>query len=486
MTKKTGYLLTAALFLGVVCLPAAAWGPRAQTTIVVAAAQLLSKENAIPLAKLLDHIRAGADISPTDFDSLFPDATKDPIRTIQDEMALLQNVREVTLDPYLAYRMGALGKLVARITAPMMTADPRYRTLYYADIENNIGNANLKSSPRREVDPPVYFVAVQREAAARSDVIEREYQAGIGFRGVAGQALGQDISRSVNAVADVWYTILQGRAQVVNISETRVREYFIGALEYYLARRNTAEVSAVYEKLVSLGAQTPEMRKRIADMFYDAEQYERAIQEYRAVLAEQPGRRDVVQRISEYYKRRGEQAMKSGRLDAAREAYRQAAEADRLDPDAQQLLLQTEKRIADREERQKAAQTALDQAFAAEKNAEDCLRRSDYTEAMNQLTQAEQLYASVSDEFPEERRAAQNGLNNVVKRKNQLKDEMLRNAQNFSGSGSSGDVLLLVKSRQSELARESIAELLETERNAAIKALAADRKSALSVASSPQ
>ncbi len=479
--------LIVVLLCSVFAFTAAAWGPRAQTTLVLAAAHMLSKENAVPLTRLIDHIRSGADVSPTVFEQLMPDATKDPLRAIQDEMALLQTVRGSSIDPYMAYRLGVLGKLVARITSPMLTADPRYRNLYYADVENAIANCPLKSSPRRDVDPAVYFAGVQHEAAVRTDVIEKEYQAGVGFRGVAGQSLSQDVSRSVNAIADVWFTILQGKAQVASISDSRIREYYVDALEYYLARRNTAAVSATYDKLTSIGAQTPEMRKRIADMFFDAEQYERAIQEYRAVLTEQPGRKDVMQRLSEYFKRRGDDAMKAGKLEAAREAFMEAAESDKLDPQAQELLIEAERRIADRDERKKAAQTALEQAFAAEKRAEDSLRRSDFAGAIAQLTEAEQLYGSVSDEFPEERRAAQNGVNNVIKRKNQLRDELLRNAQNFSGSGSSADIVALVKSQQAGLAKEGLSELLEKERTTAVHSMALEKKQSLSGAvASPQ
>lgn len=475
MMKPLRWLTAAFLCMGVT-IPAAAWGPRAQSSIVLAAAHMLSKENAIPLTNLLEHIRAGADVSPVVLTDLMPDAETDPLSAIVAEMNLLQTIRGPRVDPYFAYRLGVLGKLVARITAPMLTADPRYRTLYQADVENRITNVALQSAPRRDVDPPIYFSVVQREAAARQDVIEKEYQTGVGFRGLASQSLPQDISRSVNAVADVWYTILQGRAQVVNVSPDRIRDYHVSALEYYISRRNTRETNAVYDRLTELGVQTPDLRKRIGDMFYDAEQYDRAMQEYRAVLVEQPGRRDVVQRISEYFRQQGDEATKSGRLEAARQAYKQAAEADRLDPGSQEKLIETERRIADRDERQKAAQTALDEAFAMEKAAEDLLRRGDYTGAMEQLAKAEQLYGDVTDEFIEERRAAESGLNNVLKRKAQLKDELLRNAQNFSGSGLSADIQLLIKGKAATLAEEALRELLQKERNSELKRLATEKR----------
>ena len=114
------------------------WGPQAIRNIVSGAARLMDKEYGIPLTNLLQEIQAGGSLSQALVEGLIPTAGHDPITAIESEMYLLQAVRGDRVDPYLAYRLGVLGKLTAQLSSPVSEARSTYRTLYDADAEKHI------------------------------------------------------------------------------------------------------------------------------------------------------------------------------------------------------------------------------------------------------------------------------------------------------------------------------------------------------------
>lgn len=446
---------------GMIAGPACAWGPDAEVNIVAAAAQLLSKTESIPLTNLQNDIRNGADTSELEVAALIPKSDIDPVGSIGAEMLMLQAVRDSRVDPYFAYRLGVLGKLVAKVTGPMETAEVQFRTLYYDDVERNIGNVNLQTQPRRRVDPAPYFRDLQREAAARAVVIEQDYREGLGFEGLAQQALSADVSRSINAVADVWYTVLRGGAQVAGISRDRVQQYYLGAVAFFIARDNLREAGRAYDVLLERGSDQIAIRKQVADMYYDAGHYSRAMDEYMRILSEEPGRRAVVERVAEYYMKLGDEAMEQEKLEDALHAYEQAVEADPVSEDAQGKLIQARTAINDRDGRLASDQAALEAALELEERAENYARAETFTEAMDLFRQARRLYEQVSQEFPEEYRDAQIGLNNVSRRMNQLRQELMTNVQSLSGTGSSAGAIELVDENGPRLAREVLRQMVE-------------------------
>ena len=70
--------------------------------------------------------------------------------------------------------LGVLGKAVARVTAPLVTADPTYRDLYYGDVERHIEQTGVELSPRLSVDPDAYLARLRREARAQEEMIVKD------------------------------------------------------------------------------------------------------------------------------------------------------------------------------------------------------------------------------------------------------------------------------------------------------------------------
>ncbi len=418
-----------------------AWDPSTDEAVTITAAHLLTKEGTAQLAKLDAEIRQGASASAEAYAYAFPGLATGEVRAIESEMYLLSSVRGRALDPYFAYRLGMLGKLVARITAPLADeGDSPYPRLYYQDVAANIRNVPLKVAPRRAVDPATDFSRLRSEANSRKDMIMRDYQDGIGFQGLAKAALSEDYSRSVNAVADVWFTILAGSAVRASVSQDQLQRYIIGAMQFYVQRGNLAEIDSNYRRLITLTPETPEMARRIGDMFYEGGFYERAIKEYQIVLRAEPGRRDVVERIAEYYMRVGDESLEGGRLKEALDAFSQALSADPLHPQAEARRLEVEGLIAARDARLEAVRRLIEQAAEFEATGEQYALRNQYSDAIEALRQAKETYQKVDNEFPTEFQAASAGLANVDARLNQMKSQMIQSAQAFSGAGASFEV----------------------------------------------
>ncbi len=456
-------LLAAALLLAVFSAPAYAWNPKTASSIVSGAAQMMAKENNIPLTNLLGDVKAGAEASTGVIEKLIPSSASNPINAVESEMYLLEAVHGTRVDPYFAYRLGALGQLIANATSPMPTATTVYRSQYYADVDAHIASASIESSTRRTVDAVSYITALQSSAEARQTVLEADYKSGLGFDGTASQTLSQEVSRSMNAVADVWYTILSGKARVVNVSKEQMRDYFGGAVIFYVERGHAREAEASYERIKALGLLEPDFQKHIGDIFYDGGLYERAIQEYQSVLKQQPGRRDIAERLAAYYVTTGDEALDAGNLEDARMAFEKAVQADALNAEAKGKLIQAQSQLDDKTERMGAAQGAVETAVALEKQAEDLAAGSKVYDALETLKKARELYSSVGIEFSEQNRIAEAGIKAIESRMEQLRIQFLASAQNLSGAGSTGNAHILAEEKRPELAQKALHALDEQE-----------------------
>ena len=260
-SKTVTVLLAVAL-----AMPAAAWGPRTELTIVNTAMKLYSKEQNVPLNRRAKDVQRGAAVSAETLGALYVTLAVGPVHAIETEMALLQSVYGNNLDPYFAYRLGTLGKLVAELTAPMRGADPIYRERYYADVDRNISNGvNLQSSKRRLVESSLYFNDRQAEARNNDTLIVEDYRSGSGFNGLAQSLLEDDAGRSIRAVADVWHTIISGPGVQANVSADQKRAFVLDAFSFYTQRRNPAEIDAVSRRLATIAEETTDMQVAVGD-----------------------------------------------------------------------------------------------------------------------------------------------------------------------------------------------------------------------------
>lgn len=437
MNSRYTRAICLALILAGLSIPGWAWGPRTQSAIVNAAAGVLTSENIAPLANVSKYILRGAAVPTSTLIKTLPGADTDPVEAVESEMLLLQAVREGRVDPYYAYRLGMLGRLVAELASPLAASTETYRGLYESDVEKAVERTALKTQPRQVVDPRAYFTRIQAHVEAQRPLIEKDYESGQGIGGVAGAGLSETLSMSVNAVADVWYTILGGDAVLSSVSDARVRQYHLNAVEFYLKQDSTAGAEASYSALEQHNLLDTATQREIGDLYYAAGKRERAVTEYEKVARQDPGQREVAERIAAFYLEQGTQALEKGELEAARDMFGEAARADRVNPAGTAAFLETESRIAERETRLQESKAALNAAQELVNEAVRNAERGAYAPAMAQLRQARDKYTSVSPDFPQEQRDAEIGLDTVSELISDYRQKLIAEAQDLSGSGGS-------------------------------------------------
>jgi tetratricopeptide (TPR) repeat protein len=468
-----GMVLTAA--------PVNAWGPRANLAFVTAAMNLVSREGRVPLSKLDKDILSGASMPASQIAEIYPNYETDPIGAIEAEMYLLEAVRGERLDPYFAFRLGMLGKLAAEATAPMLKSPPAYRNLYYADVEENIDRVSLGPSRRVPVDPRTYFAQTIREAGSRDTVYERDYKSAVGFNGQAKTALSEDATRSISAVADVWYTVLTANVLHANLPEAGVRDYILRCLDYYVRQGKEGYIDTLEERLLALTRVTPELRQQIGDLFYEAGQYERAMAEYTAALRLSPGNREVAKRISEYYVREGDEAMARQDYESAVASFEKALDSDPLHPSAEGKRLTAEKLIAEREARKSAAEAALRAGDDFWRRADQATLENRHIEAISLLGEAEAQYNQVTNEFAPLYKRAELALRDLTYRVRELKDRLVADAQNLSGSGFLAGVADSAAATKSALGDEALRGLTRLELKARTEELRQNLQTAFEI-----
>ena len=424
--------------------PAAAWGPRGQAAIVSTAMNLLSKGGELPLVRLAGEIKEGAAVPMSELELSYPGLAANPLEAIASEMAVLSAMRQSRVDAYYAYRMGVLGKVVAMVTSPMRGAPINYRNQYGEDTDRAFQGVQLRQSPRKDANSRDYFQRLLLELRVGDEMILKQYQDGVGFKGIASATLSADASRSVSAVCDVWWTVLSSKTVPGGVSEAQMQRYVLDAYAFFIKRRNEKELDQADAQYGALTPLTPDMRAKIGDLLMEAEYKERAIREYEAVIASAPDRRDVVQKVADHYVGEGDAALKENKLEEALADYERAVKANPLHGTAEGKRLEAENLIAERDARLSTQQAAIQHAADLRDLAEQEAQKNRYAEAVALLQQALDTYNEVTEEFPSEYQQRTRGLRDTQNRMAQLKDSLTANASAYSGTGSATDPRELV------------------------------------------
>ncbi len=471
-----------ALFVAVATMNGAmAWGPKTQLALVTTALHILAKHANIPLDRLEEELRSGALQSMDMLREAYPGLEADPLNAIETEMQLLQTVKGNRVDPYFAFRLGALGKLVAQITAPMTNADAAFRSLYYADVDQHIDGVVLAPEPLRFVDPRSSFAAAILEARTNDELILKEYRAGEGFSGVGRAALPKNASRSANTVASVWHTVLTGRSISGKVSDVQLRDYATNAHRFYIGRDNKAEIANEKAKIEALVPHTPEMRVKVGDMLHAAGMHENAIAEYKTALEMEPGRPDVVEKIAAYYARQGDTALQDGSLEAALRAYESALDANPLHPSAERSRLEVVRLIEEREALRSAHQGLVEHGLNLTTEAERESMRGRYAEAISLLRLAGGSFEQVGNEFPLIRQRAARAAKDASFLIEENKRSIMANAQAYSGKAFGPDLRNQARTKAKGLDKKALEKLIAQGYAKEMARLAADIRQAIEV-----
>lgn len=462
------FLLLIYLFLSVTTY---GWGPTAQISIVNNALHLIDKELNTNLKKLENEIRNGAGVTEETLYELVPLAISNKIQAVESEINLLAYTKTKKIDAYFGFRLGVLGKLVAQLTSPLQNADKTIQTLYNMDVESKIDKVNLKISPRQMVNPPTYFSQLLRQISSRDLIFEQEYKRNIGFAGTASTTLPECVSISVNAVADVWFTILSPTNVVPSVSENLLRDYAIQGCIFFAKRGNPEETRNGISKLSELVSFTDEMYVKSGDALMNYGMEELAIEQYKNAINLNPNRKEVARKIADYYVRKSEELFKQRKLEDALENAKNATSADPLHPTAERLRLEVEKEIRDRDTRYEQTKEALERAEKLQTLSEQEAISGRIAEAIVLLREALAVYNDMSDEFPLETQQKMRGIRRVNARIQELKGQLMDSVKNFSGKYPDFDINNSLEKISKELTESILIEKNEEGIKAGIKNL---------------
>ena len=453
--------------------PSWAWESKTQTSVVVASGHVLASSSTLPKKQFIEYLTMGTRISPEVEEQLYPNFDTNPGIALQREIYLLQAIKGDRVDPYFTFRMGALGKKIVEIARPMRNAPIELRDAYYQDVEKNIGKARITSKPVENINISEYFNQVMSEAARNDRTIRFDYGSDIGFSGIASNVLHEDASRAVNAVTNVWNTIINNKINNRNQSKTDMREYMLGAIDFYLKHKKINEVDAVYKQAESKRILTPELRKLVGDLYFNNEFYEEALRIYHALLSDNPSQRDVASQIAKYHILMGDREAKKGNLEDARDAYQLAAQVDSFADEATDKLTEMNMTIDKRDNRNMSQEDLNQKAIDSIANAEASAVGRDYAAAIQYLQEARDAYMGITSEFPELYKSKAIGMNQVKMKLDQMKDGLIKNAQRLSGSGAGYDARRLADMTE-DAGPTTMQSMLKTEYDLAVKDIAQD------------
>jgi tetratricopeptide (TPR) repeat protein len=459
-----------------------AWGPRAREGIAHTSIRVVSPMLGAVLREYEDEIIAGATVSEQKLLERFPHyGFEDPILAVDAEIDLLRAAKVSGFSPYLAYRLGVLGQLVAAMNQPFFAvpgskSDRRLKERYEADAESFASGIPYESANREYVvDVRSYFDQRREYLKDAEALIASDYKSGAGFTGYAKRSLNVIFSNAVNAVADVWYTVL-GEAPVPTRAPVRVvslRDYYVDAIGFYLQRDKDERAGAQLELLENTGTLDADTLKKVADKYFGNARYDRAISMYRTVLEKDPRRADVRKRISDYFFSEGLALLEQRKYGEAEQAFDQVLQTDVGRGDAREKKLEAAKLLAERQDRLAVAKQRVEDAERKAESAARAEAQRKFAEAVALYRQANSMYVQVSTEFEEEFLAAEEASRRIEAKIQRLKDQLVEEVRALQYEAVRGHALELIEDASERNVRSLATRLVQDEHAGEVEALRA-------------
>lgn len=443
MTRTTQFLrLSLVVTVAVAVGQASAWGPRSQRAITGMAIQVIQSKYPGTFrpgdSNYERDVLLGAEAGWSVIARDLPISSNDEaIQAIGAQINLLSQVRSFGAGSYFAYRLGSLSSLISDLMLPYGLVwnpeDEEMKKLIQKDIEEHLNHYGYTDfATKRTIITNVvdYFRAQQHFYQDNKIIIADDYKRGKGYDGLLKQSSKAQFEGAIDAVSDVWYTILEsGESKpAAGLTNGLVAQYFVDEIAYQLdEKRNFHQAGMVYENLASLNVSSPKVYESVGDLYYGfgtRESAERSVREWRiAYDLGGPGRAEVAQKISDHFLREGrdylEQADEKGKgeteLPAALSAFRQALQYNRTSQVAADLIQDTNKRIAVRNEKREMIIDIIASAEKAREEADNLATGGNYGNAIPSYRQAIEILSAVDDEFTDQADIAERSTSDIKK-----------------------------------------------------------------------
>jgi len=423
--------------------PAYGWGKAAQRIISWTAIRALPADHQQMLLPFEQQLLDGATADDEVVSRYFRrGSVAETARSVSHEMNLLRTALRGGIDEYTAYRFGVLSQIVADLNEPFTGDLPLsgysredvagLRRQYEVDVDRALQGVRYGYKRRKPVyDAEAYFAGVRRYLQQAELFLAQDYARGEGFSEYGFRSLNLYYDNSVNAVADVWFTILRPAqfAELIDPTSSAMGQYRINAVRYFLEVGRDRKAADIVAQLDADMMMDTETRKRVSDAYYDTRRHTRAIDGYLSVLDEQPNWPMVRARVSNYYYALGTAYMKGGLLAEAQHAFEHVLTHDPQYRPARLALDTTIGLIAAREERLNRTRSRMQAARASETRAKRAEAARDYATAMRHLRDAAAVYSAVTTEFRNEYRDAQRKLASIREQITKYSDTIIQEAR---------------------------------------------------------
>jgi len=369
------------------------------------------------------------------------DSVGETARAVAYEMSLLRTELSRGIDEYTAYRFGVLSQVVADLNQPFggsqlpsaqKTEDvSELRRQYELDVDRALRGVRYGYKRRKPVyDTEAYFTSARRYVQQAEFFLSQDYMRGDGFSEYGQRSLNLYFDNAVNAVADIWFTILRPLqiAPLIQPKPSAIGRFRIEGVRYFLENGQDRQAADAVVRLQTDGLMNIETEKRVSDAYYDTNRHSRAIDGYLRVLEQQPNWPEVRVRVSSYYYALGSAYMSGGILGEAQRAFEHVLAHDPQYRAARLALDATIELIAARNERHNRLRARIRTAESSEARAVRSAADRDYAAAIRYLRSATAIYSVVTKEFHREYRDARRQLASINRQIANYSDTIIREA----------------------------------------------------------
>lgn len=462
-------LAGAATLVGAIAPEAGAWGDRAKRSIAMMSLQVVKQDypNAFQSgdSNYERDVVVGSNAGIEALSDSFSMASDEAIvRSIGTEIELLRNVRQYGAGSYFAYRMGALSSVISDLMLPYgiprTAEEERLARQIKTDIDERLPTYNYVPGQRtREfVREPIQYFA-RRRTFVDDDlrIVAQDYRNGRGYEGFLKDGGPAYFSRCVDAVSDVWHTILREASDPSqgDASRRMLTWYFVDEVGYLLREKgNVYAADRAYDNFMKVNQNLADPFESIGDQFYElgTEQgVKRAVREWR--VAHNMGgenRNRVAGKLSKHFLEEGRTFFARTQAPGASESdytnalrsFEQALEFNRTSDEAAELIQDTNVAIQERNERFQTTVEFISKAEQIREKADNMKNSEDFGNAIQTYRSAIIPYEAVSEEFSDQYKQAQDAisairnevssvLNSVLSQASDLIEEGDRNVEEF-------------------------------------------------------
>ena len=439
--------------------PAFAWGPDSREAIARSAYQILQYDiyeiaKAGKISYEADLIRGARDGKAVIAQTSPLNSDEQALNAISYEIQLLRAVRKNGVGSYFAYRVGALSALIADTMQPYGNSytdeEKEIKHSLDASMDELIYSLNptiIKQNNVYMYSVPQYFGKNRSLFKADQMLIREDYRREVGFDGFASNAMEGYFIRSVEAVVDAWYTIMNPKDndRAGKPSQDAITRYYVNEIGYLInVRKNFDYATRAFRVYQSTNTDMIETHIEVGDIFYGfgtPESMKLGVSEWKIAQAE-PGnhRKDAAKRLSAHYIRKGDEYVahaatpnyfESDLTDAIR-SYQDALTYDRTNEIASQKVIVTAGLKKKREDAYQKEQTYIDNGLKQVADAEKARMGKDYAQTLVALNNAISLFEQVGQGgFRDLNSTASDNINNVNKNKKSTIREVIEAANSI-------------------------------------------------------